>query len=365
MARTDGNQEDPHARVGLPDEPHTSTLSVSPCLCRSQFCERCCVPYAIRWRERLRPAIAKWREVSMLTLTLDPTSWESPEHAYRGVGKRRLVAELIRKLKRHDLLYSDRFAYSLEFHKSGWPHWHVIVESGYIPFQQLQECWAQGHTWISRSLKFKSASHAVHYVTKYALKADAGFPEWVLSYQGRIRRISTSRGLCPVEATKPSEYAGGEPKKMTQRTPRERAGACGKTVRITYVDSIGVTFHVVDLDLPYASVAKVNTQAGILQLLSDHREIELVARERFRRKYAILLADLRELDAHTHLGHSLHKQLRLQPLGLSDPRLGIQNHPDTKHPPRESDPNQRLPARPPILHPVENGQPSLGPLSPD
>lgn len=169
--------------------------------CRSQFCRDCALAHCVSWREKLRPAIKHWRSVIMLTLTVDPADFDGPEAAYVHVGKKRSVSKLIQKLHRRGMIRSKEFTCTLEFHKSGWPHWHLLVDSSFVEKHELQKCWGLGHTWFSRH-KFADVGHAVNYATKYIAKTSEDdenefwFPEWVLDFKGNMRRFSTSRGLC-------------------------------------------------------------------------------------------------------------------------------------------------------------------------
>jgi len=260
------------------DDASYPKLALSPCRCTSQFCDRCALPHAIKWRERLRPALKKWQAVSMLTLTLDPSKFDGPEQAFREVGKKRWVAECIRKLNRKNLLKSTSWVYALEFHKSGWPHWHVLVETPFIDKHKLQAAWARGNCWVSRSRGFKNSNHAVHYVTKYAIKSDAGFPEWVLNYKGKLRRLSTSRGLCPAEPRPAPKYASKPRSKQIVRTPGQRRNSCLKTCRLVSVSDDGTRTHVSDVDVEWNEKFSDLDDQEIVLLLVEEKQREALQR---------------------------------------------------------------------------------------
>ena len=213
-----------------------TSLVLCPKKCRSQFCKRCMIGHAVRWREKLRPALKRWRDVSMITLSLDRDQFDSELDGYLHVGRKRLIAELVRKLDRRGLVYSTEWCYSLEFHKSGWPHWHLLVDSGFIDKHVIQRCWGHGNVWISRSRGFSNKDHAINYATKYVMKADAGFPDWALDYTGNLRRFSTSRGLCGTIKKRKARKTG---KSRNRKTARQRAKLCHqKTVALRKVEKI-------------------------------------------------------------------------------------------------------------------------------
>lgn len=222
------------------------------CRCRSQFCDRCRMQNCIKYRERLRPAIKQWSCVLMLTFTLDRKLHIDGEAAYRHVQGKRLIAELMRKLDRLQLVKSRRFVYVIEFHKDGgWPHWHVLVESRYICKHKLQAMWGQGHVWVSRQRRFTSANHAVHYVTKYLAKVDHPYPDWVLDYKGNFRRFSCSRGLLGWSSRRVKDVDPDEPVVTRKRiTIRERVADCESRTDLLTVDVAGQWRWAARLDVP-------------------------------------------------------------------------------------------------------------------
>ena len=183
------------------------TLRLIKCRCKSQFCKDCALAHCVAWREKLRPALSHWKSVLMLTATVDPKQHESPWEAMELVGKRRAVGKLIARLHKKGVLKNREFTSTLEFHKSGWPHWHLLVDSRFVCKHLLQKTWGLGHCWVSKH-DFKTVEHAINYATKYIVKTteEEGdeflFPAWCYDYKGNIRRFSTSRGLCPTRKIK-------------------------------------------------------------------------------------------------------------------------------------------------------------------
>lgn len=175
-------------------------------------------------REKARPAMQDWKDASMLTLTVDRSPFDSPRDAFEHVQAERGVANMMRQLDRWGHLHSRRYLCALEFHNDpeGWPHWHVIVESGFIQHDAIVRAWKEGNCWISRSKSMDSVAHALHYVTKYISKVE-GFPDWILDYEKQLKRFSTSRGFY-------GSTRHREPKKTERtrkvRTIRERQEFC-------------------------------------------------------------------------------------------------------------------------------------------
>lgn len=202
--------------------------------CVSQFCPDCSMSHCVAWREKLRDGIKHWRSVIMLTMTIDPKQHRDPESAFRLVQQKRRVAEMIRKLHRDGVLRTKEYTLTIEFHKNGWPHYHVLVEATFVCKHKLQESWKMGVCWVSKH-DFEGINHAINYATKYIVKTDANdgfaFPGWVLDYDGLIRRFSTSRGLCRTRDQR-NRKKNTDPKKTKRRTARDRQKQCGKTTKI-------------------------------------------------------------------------------------------------------------------------------------
>lgn len=190
--------------------------------CKSRFCSHCCQSMGIELRKRLIPELAKWQAIMMITLTIDPKLFAGPDTAWEHVKKRRSVAELVRGLKKLGLLLSNRFVCVVEWHKNGWAHFHLLIETRYVPFDVIARLWGRNRprsalkwegSYLAASMKgmepefgtvrfskrkFESPEHAAGYACKYLTKhPEQGYPEWVLGYRGQIKRYSTSRGLLP------------------------------------------------------------------------------------------------------------------------------------------------------------------------
>jgi hypothetical protein len=173
--------------------------------------------------------VRKWSSVLMLTLTVDPRGFATPEEAWRYVGKKRAIAVLLRTLKRQGKLVGPEWFSALEFHRSGWPHWHVATHASFIAKIDLDRAWSLGHTWVSRTREFMTPDHAVHYVTKYVMKPEVGPPGWVLASTAKIHKFSTSRGLLPRPKRERSEGDGSTRKR---RTIGARLADCGQSVNV-------------------------------------------------------------------------------------------------------------------------------------
>lgn len=266
-----------------------------PCRCRSQFCGRCSLSVMLSYREKLRKSVGSFRAVLMLTLTV--TREVGAKEAYEMVQRQRGVAELMKKLRRRSLVMSSKFFYVIEFHRDGWPHWHVIVESRFIDKHDLQKMWGRGNVWVSagprgKGQSFESNMHAVNYVTKYLTAAEGEkqpFPDWVMDYRGNMRRFATSRGLMGDPKKKPPPKSDGEKRERVRMTPRERVKACGKRTNLLTVlkSSRGATKYVFvgSVDQEYDERFSDMSHVEIIGLQKRRQALEDVQLDQMKKRH--------------------------------------------------------------------------------
>lgn len=262
-------------------------IAIMACRCRSQFCEECRVGAMVRWREKLRPVVASWERVRMVTLTIDRKRWNGPQEAYEAIQKKRAVVEFVKKLHRPrvGLLKNREFFYAIEFHKTGgWVHWHVALRpKGRWPNKgdrdwrefgdRLSALWGHGFAQASDEHKSTSPEHAMHYLTKYIAKQDVGCPKWLLNRSGNFRKFSTSRGLCgPTKSKKAKRTTRGNKK----NTPQQRIDNCRQASKVVQIfqfekEVMGGVIkgkkyrHIGKLEVPFAEIeADENVQKALL-----------------------------------------------------------------------------------------------------
>ncbi len=100
----------------------------------------------------------------LITLTVDTKLYEKPREAYDKT--RRALTQLATRLRRKH----GEFEYFrvLETTKKGWPHYHLVVRSDYIPQKTISTLWAEltGATIVDvRTIK--KPSHVYKYIIKY------------------------------------------------------------------------------------------------------------------------------------------------------------------------------------------------------
>ena len=139
----------------------------------------------------------------MWTLTVDQKKYESSEHAWQDITQNRRIARLAERMgwNRNDQYWTCH----LEWHQSGWPHWHLMLWSPrkkplYQAKTEVEAHWKPGSCWYkddeSQNLNPK---YALIYVSKYIGKVqDHPTPSWVLDTTTKIRMVSSSKAWGPI-----------------------------------------------------------------------------------------------------------------------------------------------------------------------
>lgn len=230
------------------------TYELAKCGCNCWYCSDCCERRGYNLRAELIPILETFRSLLMLTLTVDPTLFESHDAAYFYIRENRCISVLMQSLDRHGHLHSRRYFYVLEFQKSGNPHYHVLVDASFIPHAELQTQWGKnrpkqlsppeanrpgfGMTMISKSDFEGGAPHAARYATKYLVKTpEEGWPEWVLR-QGehtRVPRYGVSKGFWERES-KPKQSNNDVKPRQASVSYADKIKHCGSTTNLFRVD---------------------------------------------------------------------------------------------------------------------------------
>lgn len=193
----------PWAKSVLAIDPETDKLILCPVTCKRWGCSYC--------------AVRKIRKLAFLTngaapnrwirLGVDPALYDGPKDAWQKTAPQ--FPELFRRLrlkpierwkarkKAGKLRDGDQcpeaaeieYLKVTELHKSGYPHYHALLRSGYIAKDQMDAVWSQltgaaNYNWIA---KIDSTFSSFRYLVKYLTKLHR--LEWT------ERHVSYSRGF--------------------------------------------------------------------------------------------------------------------------------------------------------------------------
>jgi hypothetical protein len=135
-----------------------------------------------------------------LTFTLDPKLYANEEAAFEDSRKwlRKVFFQLRHGVEHEGRIYTIDAPYcvKVEFHESGWVHYHVIfLTRRFLPKELLAELWGLGWVKVQRI-----TNKDFHYLLKYVTKPD-DLPGWVKNRK-RLRVFQTTKGFLK-PSTKP------------------------------------------------------------------------------------------------------------------------------------------------------------------
>ena len=261
-----------------------------PCRCGCWYCETCCCSMGLALRKRLIPILETFRGLMMLSLTIDPLLFVSPEAAYLYVRERRAISRLMQDLWRWGYLHTRRYFRVVEWQNATeMVHFHLLVDATHIPKAAIDRAWSKnrpesagppdanrpafGMTRFSRRRFEGGATHAARYATKYLLKVpEQGWPTWVLDAGDRFRipRYQTSRGFWPDAETREPSRRSKPTRKREQsgRKYRDRLQECGSAVNV--FDRVETTFP----DTGEVSVRRYWRERRVLDPSSESPSLE-------------------------------------------------------------------------------------------
>ncbi len=118
-----------------------------------------------------------------MTLTLDPSRIEGDPARYLRSVFNKYRVYLLRKYG-----HSIKYIAILEFHKSGIPHLHVLVDR-YIAQAWISDSWSALGGGNIVDIRYVDVHRIAHYLAKYLTK------ELLLSAPERSRRVTTCRSI--------------------------------------------------------------------------------------------------------------------------------------------------------------------------
>lgn len=176
--------------------PHAQTLhSHSVALGQDVVISLRCNQWSCRYcaEAKIRLLSCRTRDAKpnrLLTLTVDPKLWSSPREAFDGTRMR--IPDFFARLRKR--FGSIEYLRCTELTKDGWPHYHFLIRSGYLPHAVLKQIWTEltGATIVDIRPVVKSFA-AYKYLVKYLSKLHK--IAWT------ERHVSYSHSFFPIEST--------------------------------------------------------------------------------------------------------------------------------------------------------------------
>lgn len=153
----------------------------------------------LKRREIERKGLPVLKRCKFLTLTTDGHGLVDPVVAYEK-GKDRM-RRFLAKLR--EVIGPFAWAWKLELHDDGYPHWHLIIDyRKFIPpdfLEMFTVWWGLGRVNVT-GIKQKRFRYLFKYVSKMASgdcdeESGLDLPSWVLDYQKRLKDGRMSSGI--------------------------------------------------------------------------------------------------------------------------------------------------------------------------
>jgi len=190
----------PWSKSVIAIDAETEKTVLCPVTCKRWGCSYC-APRKIR---RLAFLTNGAQPNRWIRLGVDPAKYESPKAAWEHTAP--LLPECIRSLRKN--LGPIEYLRVCELHKSGFPHYHALLRSGFIPQKMLSSTWKTladaPVVWIS---KIDKSFSSFRYLTKYLTKLHR--IEWT------DRHVSYSRNFFRPEDTEKITF---QKKEVTEKS---------------------------------------------------------------------------------------------------------------------------------------------------
>lgn len=147
-----------------------------PLPCKRWSCRYCAEAKISHLARRCSSALPN----RLLTLTVDPLCWDDPRHSFDGT--RRQVPEIFRQLRRK--FGEVEYLKVTELNRAGWPHYHCLVRSGFLPHSVVRDLWKDltGASIVDLR-KVEDRFKTYLYLVKYLAKMhDLGWTKRHVSY---------------------------------------------------------------------------------------------------------------------------------------------------------------------------------------
>jgi len=153
---------------------------IAPVRCKRWDCPHC---HQLNRKRVIARAMAG-KPKAMLTLTVSSEHYDCPDAAAKALKEGLRLLRL--RLKRHNRFKKFEFLAVFEKHKSGYPHLHLLIRGGFIPWKWLTKVWQEitGSRGVDIR-KIDTRGQAAFYVAKYIgkdLSAFAGCKRWWRSH---------------------------------------------------------------------------------------------------------------------------------------------------------------------------------------
>lgn len=217
--------------------------------CSSVWCPECYTKKGGSKRFSDRLGVLDWKKTRQVVLTVDPEKFASPQDAYEKIKENKSIPQLIHNLKRTEKISISDWCWVLEWHRGGFPHWHLFIETdegkkGMIGNECLLKHWHHGlifESWIKSEYHWKkfteyfgrrgyfNPKEKQQGHSKKDKTHQTTLPQWALQVRYRIRKTG-SKVLRSAKLKVDDEKENDDQKEEIEgRTYDEILKSCGQT----------------------------------------------------------------------------------------------------------------------------------------
>lgn len=167
--------------------------------CGSPWCPSC---FKNRGKDRVnkRLVVFDWERTRHVMLSIDRDQFNTGEEAFKYVSEKKLIPNMIWNLQRIQGIDVQDWMWIVEFHKDGFPHWHLFIEvgekgsCGMIGGNLLRQYWPWGR-WVHESRIFDKQHwrNLLGYFDKHGYfgkpkEYQNSLPQWAVKWDRIIKR---------------------------------------------------------------------------------------------------------------------------------------------------------------------------------
>lgn len=153
------------------------TALAHKCGCGSVWCIQCFLKRQAKYHFA-ELAKFNWKKTRQITLTLDRKQFSDGRAAWEHVNNHKKIAGMLRNFKRSYGINISKWKWFLEWHRDGFPHWHLFIEvenkgrAGMIGGDRIRQCWQLGRATESYIHDVKHWNEIIGYFQKHGYFKD-------------------------------------------------------------------------------------------------------------------------------------------------------------------------------------------------
>jgi hypothetical protein len=219
--------------------------------CGSVWCRDCYVRKGGSKRFSNRLSLLDWQSTRQIILTVDPKQFNfDGQAAYEYLKNKKALSQFVHNLKRTCKIKITDWVWNLEWHKNGFPHWHLFLQTkkgmwGMVGNANLLQCWKYG---IPREEHIHSQKHWDNFTGYFGGKGyfkgeskkdkshQLELPDWAKQVTYRIRKTGSKQ----LEKTVEEIRAQQEKEALQKKEIKEQLEklSCRRDPK-TYADILG------------------------------------------------------------------------------------------------------------------------------